>query len=368
VTVVNPAPIGARRLRRDLAALVERGDDVREFSLKAARMLDRSVPFDGVSVLTLDPATGLPTGEVAENALPEHARARLARCEFETGDVNTFEDLIASGQWAASLSEATDGDLHRSVRHRELRAPNGFGDELRAVLVSETSAWGALTLERGRDRAPFTPAEVELVASLSGHLAEGLRRAIVDSALTAEHDEDVGHPGLALLAADDSILMTDPPADRWLAELASDGGAQLPPVVAAVASRARGVGDGGDPALARARVHTPSSTWLMVRGTTVTGGGEAHTAITLEPAGADDLAPLVAHAYGLTERERAVTELIALGLSTDDIAARLHLSRWTVQDHLKSVFDKVGVCSRGRLVARVFLGGSGEQCARDAAA
>lgn len=353
----------ARRLRRDLAALAERGDDVREFSLKAARMLDRSVPFDGVSVLTLDPASGLPTGEVAENALPEHARARLPRCEFETGDVNTFEDLIASGQWAASLSEATDGDLDRSVRHRELRGPHGFGDELRAVLVSDTSAWGALTLERGHERAPFTPAEVELVASLSGQLAEGLRRAIFDSARAVEHDEGAGHPGLALLAADDSILMTDPPAERWLAEL-TDAGTQLPPVVAAVASRARG----GDPALARARVRTPSHAWLVVRGTTVAGGGETHTAVTLEPAGPQDLAPLVAHAYGLTERERAVSELIAHGLPTDAIAARLHVSRWTVQDHLKSVFDKVGVCTRGQLVARVFLGESGEQRWGDAAA
>jgi DNA-binding CsgD family transcriptional regulator len=350
--------VTARRLRRDLAALAQRGDDVREFSLKAARMLDRSVPFDGVSVLTLDPATGLPTGEVAENALPEDARARLPRCEFETGDVNTFEDLIASGQWAASLSEATDGDLDRSVRHRELRGPHGFGDELRAVLVSDTSAWGALTLERGHERAPFTPAEVELVASLSGHLADGLRRAVLDSALTAEPE---GHPGIALLAADDAILMTDPPADHWLDELASDGA--QPPVVAAVASRAR-----RDPSRARARVRTRSNAWLVVRGTTVAGGGETHTAITLEPAGPDDLAPLVAHAYGLTERERAVSELIAHGLPTDAIAARLHMSRWTVQDHLKSMFDKVGVCTRGQLVARVFLGESGAQRCGDAAA
>jgi DNA-binding CsgD family transcriptional regulator len=356
VSAIAAGPkVGVRRLRRDLAALVARGDDVREFSLKAARILDRSVPFDGVSVLTLDPATFLPTGEVAENALPEHARARLPRCEFEAGDVNTFEDLIDSGRWAASLSEATDGDLDRSVRHRELRGPNGFGDELRAVLVSETSAWGALTLERASDRTPFTAAEVDLVASLSGHLAEGLRRAILDSALTAEPEEDAGHPGLALLAADDSILMTDPPADRWLAALAADGGSHLPPVVAAVASRARRIGDGEDPALARARVQTPTGTWLMVRGTTVAGGGAAHTAISLEPAGPHDLAPLVAHAYGLTERERAVTQLIAQGLATDAIAARLHVSPWTVQDHLKSVFDKVGVTSRGMLVARVFL-------------
>jgi DNA-binding CsgD family transcriptional regulator len=74
-----------------------------------------------------------------------------------------------------------------------------------------------------------------------------------------------------------------------------------------------------------------------------------------EPVRAAELAPLIAGAYGLTLRERQVTELVAQGLSTGEIAARLHLSAYTVQDHLKSIFDKTGTGSRGDLVARLFF-------------
>jgi DNA-binding CsgD family transcriptional regulator len=93
-----------------------------------------------------------------------------------------------------------------------------------------------------------------------------------------------------------------------------------------------------------------------VRGSVLGEGPSAPAAVVVEAARAPELAPLLAEAYGLTDRERAVTEQVARGLSTDGIARRLALSPYTVQDHLKAVFDKAGVSSRGELVARLFLG------------
>ncbi len=123
--------------------MLHRGAGVRDFSLGAARILARAVPFDGVCVLTMDPATLLPTGEVVENGVPPAATPRLAEIELRGEDFNPFRVLVGSGRRAATLSEATGGDLDRSLRHRELKGPLGFGDELRAVLAGDAATGAA---------------------------------------------------------------------------------------------------------------------------------------------------------------------------------------------------------------------------------
>lgn len=354
------AVVSSARVGDDLARLVHRGGELAELTRSAGRVLGRVVPFDGICMLTLDPATLLPTGEVVENGLPPAATARMSEIELCTDDVNSFRALARSGCTAASLREATRGDLDRSLRHRELRRPNGFGDELRAVLADGTGTWGALTLLRGDDGAPFTAADVGLLRSVAGGLADGVRRAILHRASRARSDEEeTDAPGIVLLAGDNALTAADAAGERWLDELAGAGtAAALPPVVSAVANRARAIsaaGGGPTGVPARARVRTASGTWLMVRGSALVDDRTARIAVTFDPIRPHELAPLIADAYGLTGRERAVTQLVARGLSTDAIARRLYVSPWTVQDHLKSIFEKAGVSTRGELIARLFF-------------
>jgi DNA-binding NarL/FixJ family response regulator len=78
-------------------------------------------------------------------------------------------------------------------------------------------------------------------------------------------------------------------------------------------------------------------------------------AIVIEPARGPRAATVRLEAHGATAREREVATLIARGLSNPEIAEALVLSPHTVNDHVKSLFDKLDVASRQELVARVFL-------------
>ena len=111
---------------------------------------------------------------------------------------------------------------------------------------------------------------------------------------------------------------------------------------------------GGVPSV---RVQTRSGRWLTFHGAQTEAqpsrGGE--TMVIIEPTRPQELAWLRVAAYGLSERERAVVDLVVQGASTKEISQALYISEYTVQEHLSNVFDKFGVRSRRALVRRLFF-------------
>ena len=81
----------------------------------------------------------------------------------------------------------------------------------------------------------------------------------------------------------------------------------------------------------RARVLTGTGTWLVVHGSVIGDPAEGRTAVIVEPARPPEIAPLIVAAHGLTAREREVTKLVLHGLSTNEIAADLHVTEYTVR-------------------------------------
>lgn len=104
-----------------------------------------------------------------------------------------------------------------------------------------------------------------------------------------------------------------------------------------------------------ALLDTLDGDWLALHASRLTSASSAgQIAVILEPARPAEIASLILLAYALTEREAQVAQLVLKGNSTEDIAEALTISELTVQQHLKAIFDKVGVHSRRDLVAQLF--------------
>lgn len=162
-------------------------------------------------------------------------------------------------------------------------------------------------------------------------------------------------PGVIVLDQDYEVDSISPEAERWLAEWGLSDLGSPPPAIAAVVGTARARAEGSSNVAPSTRLRLPSGTWLHVRATHLSRPCRPpRTAIVLDRAAADQVAPVIARAHQLSQRETDIALLVLHGLSTNEIAARLFISAYTVQDHLKSIFEKVGVRSRRELVTEVF--------------
>ena len=135
-----------------------------------------------------------------------------------------------------------------------------------------------------------------------------------------------------------------------------DNGELPGPILAAASSlQALERDSAGADLVPRSRLRTESGRWLVVHASRLVGEEQdGRIAVILELAQPLEIAPLIAAAYGLSGRERQVLRQLLIGLSTSDICAALFISANTVQDHLKSIFEKTGVRSRRELVAQIF--------------
>jgi DNA-binding NarL/FixJ family response regulator len=77
--------------------------------------------------------------------------------------------------------------------------------------------------------------------------------------------------------------------------------------------------------------------------------------VIVEPAHPARISSLLMSACRLTEREQGITRLVLPGESTAGIASELCISAHTMQQHLKTAFEKTGVPSRRELVGKVFF-------------
>lgn len=331
---------------RAVTDAVQRATEAADVFRLGMTEISRAIPVDGWCGLTLDPATLLMTGGVHEHGLTPDAIRRMLELEYGGSDVHAFAELARGKPTVGVLSETLGpGD---SARLRDVLLPCGYGAEVR-VALRDHACWGAIAMFRKRGAPPFDAGATELLAAVSPVLADALRAVLVASA--AQVLPRLQSRAIVVIDANDRIASATAHAAQLLALLAEHGPADpygVPHSVQAAVHEARRA-DASAQREARTRLH--DGRWVTIRASAV---GE-QVVVVIEPSGPLEVASLILRAYGLTRREGELVRWILHGFDTHQIAETLAISPYTVQDHLKAIFDKVGVASRKELVARLFF-------------
>ena len=348
---------------RELARAARRIDALASEGLPTQRLVERvgeelsaAMPVDALFVAATDPDTLLALGAGVVRGMPAAVCHPFWEYEFEVPDFNKFGDLARGPRQAADLHAATGGRPERSARWRELRTLMDSDAELRATFNAGGHSWGLLQLNRAAAGRGFSDDEVTFVETIAPVVGRALRLSLISEPARSPAGRG---PGMAIVDADNRLVSATPEALQWFDELESVRrlpdpllGVDVPSEITVAAQEARARAAGAT----RTRARTRSGVWLLIHASCLHGadGRAADAAVVIEPAKASEVAPLIVEAYELTPREVDVTRSLARGLTTVEIARELHLSRYTVQDHLKSVYEKAGVSSRGELVAKMF--------------
>jgi DNA-binding CsgD family transcriptional regulator len=347
---MKPGP-ALQNLTRAIVELCRSGLQPPELWERVLPRLRRVVPFDAAFWSTVDPATLLFT-QPQQQEIPASTIPYFVSNEFIDDDVNKWTTLARDRVGVRTLVEATAGDPDTSPRYRDIFRPLGLGDELRAVFRSGGMCWGYMCVHR-EVGAPFSREEVLFVQGIASHVGEGIRAGHLIASI--ETSSPASEPGLVVIEPHGAVLSMTAAGARWLAELGHPDMERtgLPLEFRALAATLQRH-DAARADLPGLRVRTRAGRWAVLHASRLpTQGAETIAIIIAEPS-PGELAPILMVAYGLTKQEQKVTTLVCRGASTREIAVRLRITANTVQDHLKSIFDKTGVRSRGELVATIF--------------
>jgi DNA-binding CsgD family transcriptional regulator len=335
------------------------GFDVAGFLDEASAALASAVPnenhLNGPYWYTLDPESRLITSDYGGEGCTLDT-SEVMRWEYLDDDVNKYWEVLSHPRGVQTLHEVTRGKPERSRIYREYMVVEGIAQEMLVALGSSTGEfWGTVRLNRLTGQPEFDADELAFMSAVAPDLAEGIRRGLLVGEATDPDGPEA--PGLIILDADGEIVSLSVGATRWIERLPDRSArGSLPASIASAASAALACARGEDPeAESTVLVRSVDGCWISVHGTVVAVGRTPQAAVIIGAAHPDRITPLLMAIHGLTPREQEVTRLVLQGRSTTQLANRLGISPHTVQQHLKSIFEKVGVRSRRELVGALFF-------------
>src|ERR1700759_2713336 len=309
------------RARKAIMRICRDEADVRMLRLEALDAIRRAVSFDAYAWLLTDPETSVGSSPLADvPCLPQ--LPQLIRLKYATA-VNRWTRLPSG---AVSLHGATGGSLSLSLMWRELLSQYQVTDIASSVYRDRFGCWGFLDLWRIGAPA-FTAADIEFLGHIAGPVTAALRQGLARTFIPATGGDQLpAGPVVLLLSPVLEVRAQTPQTQRYLQVLVPPEAEDQAPVPAGaynVAAQllATEAGVGDNPPVAR--VH-------------LTG----------------DRVTVFGRAWGLSPREAELLRHLAGGATTREVARQMFVSENTVQDHLKSIFDKSTARSRRALLAR----------------
>ncbi|QGF24690.1 LuxR C-terminal-related transcriptional regulator [Raineyella fluvialis] len=351
----------AQRVVRDVDVIAHAGLDVDTFLEEAMASISRAVPSVAACVATVDPGTLLLTATRKYGDLKGRDEQDREWGMLEYGEVesSSFRELARQDVPAVAMSELTAREGRPSRRIEGFMVPYfGFTDELRVALRDHGQVWGAASLFRGADSPTFDADDLALMASLSELMSTGVRTGLLTRVASGAVPTPTG-PAVIIVDGAGNIQQISTGAEERLLDLVgNETSAEATGVIGALVGAALRFAAGLTDLPPRARVRSRSGQWLVLHAARLSprsDGGGGEVVVTIDEARPPEIVPIVVAAFDLTVRERDVTQLVLQGVDTKEIAATLHVSSYTVQDHLKSIFEKADVRSRRELIARIYF-------------
>jgi DNA-binding CsgD family transcriptional regulator len=339
--------IARERVRERIVRLCGATMPARELRTAVLDELRQVVGFDFHVFVLTDPRTCVGCDPLADVPLLGEL-PRLIKLKYATS-VNRWTGLADPP--VGLLSEGTGGRPERSLLWRELLGPAGIVDVASAVFRDRFGCWGFLDLWRAAPATPFTRADAGFLATIAAAVTGGMRRCQAATFTARRGDAGRHAPLVLLLSPDLAVRAQTPQTHDYLRQILPTPAGRSPVPAAAynVAAQLAAIEAGVDDHSPTARVHLAGGVWATLRAARI---GDGDIAVTIERASPPERLDVFSRAFALSTREAELLAVLAEGADTRQAGARLHLSGHTVQDHLKSIFDKTAVRSRRELLAR----------------
>ena len=310
--------------------------------------LERDLRLTAYCLGVLDATTSLPVQSISVGLAPG-AMESFFRLILTTPTLD-FGPWTSRRERVRRLEDLVD-NLATDPYMTDILRPSGLRYEVQVSCASAGTAFGHLCLRRRERDGAFEGHELRLLDAIAPHLAAGLRAAGVRAAATAS---PAVNTGVIVLGPDGEVELANGVSERLLSRPEAGSRQSYVTAVNLVAARLKHAltTDGVAAIPVLTLTDERSGEAYRLRSERVPGAdGRPRGLITIEPAARAEPSTWSATLVrmGLTAREAEVALSAVRGQTAHQIAEQFVISPYTVRDHLRNAYEKLGVHSRNEL-------------------